>query len=106
MVFVNLEDNFCFEMFLTFSLTDLKPKLAAGLIPGLAAYVIFMCVRHTDYVNDDEKVKTLLTSSINGIKKVVKVSSLNKYKNFILIIHILQEDDFKKKHSFITISLS
>jgi len=50
----------------------LKPKLASGLIPGLPAYVLFMCVRHTDYVNDDDKVKSLLTSTINGIKKVVK----------------------------------
>ncbi|XP_055872959.1 unconventional myosin-Va-like isoform X4 [Biomphalaria glabrata] len=51
---------------------DLKPKLASGLIPGLPAYILFMCVRHTDYVNDDEKVKSLLTATINGIKKVVK----------------------------------
>ncbi|XP_059173032.1 unconventional myosin-Va-like [Physella acuta] len=51
---------------------DLKPKVASGQIPGLPAYVLFMCVRHTDYINDDEKVKSLLTSSINGIKKVVK----------------------------------
>ncbi|KAH9495975.1 Unconventional myosin-Va, partial [Bulinus truncatus] len=51
---------------------DLKPKMAAGLIPGLPAYVLFMCVRHTDYINDDDKVKSLLTATINGIKKVVK----------------------------------
>ncbi|XP_035829478.1 unconventional myosin-Va [Aplysia californica] len=54
---------------------DLKPKAASGLIPGLPAYVLFMCVRHTDYVNDDDKVKSLLTSTINGIKKVVKCVS-------------------------------
>ncbi|KAK3767729.1 hypothetical protein RRG08_052875 [Elysia crispata] len=51
---------------------DLKPKISTGHIPGLPAYILFMCVRHTDYVNDDEKVKSLLTSTINGIKKVVK----------------------------------
>ncbi|CAL1542577.1 unnamed protein product [Lymnaea stagnalis] len=51
---------------------DLKPKLASGQIPGLPAYILFMCVRHTDYINDDDKVKSLLTSTINGIKKVVK----------------------------------
>ncbi|CAG5121150.1 unnamed protein product, partial [Candidula unifasciata] len=51
---------------------DLKPKLASGLIPGLPAYILFMCVRHTDYINDDEKVKSLLTATINGIRKVVK----------------------------------
>ncbi|XP_025081332.1 unconventional myosin-Va-like isoform X4 [Pomacea canaliculata] len=51
---------------------ELKPKVAAGLIPGLPSYVLFMCVRHTDYINDDDKVKALLTGTINGIKKVVK----------------------------------
>ena len=56
------------------TVADLKPKTAAGLIPGLPAYILFMCVRHTDYINDDDKVKSLLTSTINGIKKVVKVS--------------------------------
>lgn len=47
--------------------------MAAGLLPGLPAYLLFMCVRQTDYVNDDEKVRSFLTSTINGIKKVVKV---------------------------------
>ena len=47
--------------------------MAAGLLPGLPAYILFMCVRHTDYVNDDEKVRSLLTSTINGVKKSVKV---------------------------------
>ncbi|KAK3095804.1 hypothetical protein FSP39_019412 [Pinctada imbricata] len=51
---------------------DLKPKVASGLLPGLPAYVLFMCVRHTDYTNDDEKVRSLLTHTINGIKKCVK----------------------------------
>ena len=34
---------------------------------------MFMCIRHTDYLNDDEKVRSLLTNTINSIKKVVKV---------------------------------
>jgi hypothetical protein len=33
-----------------------------------------MCVRHADYLNDDQKVRSLLTSTINSIKKVLKVS--------------------------------
>jgi hypothetical protein len=56
----------------------LKPRVAAGLLPGLPAYVLFMCVRHTDYVNDDEKVRSLLTNTINGIKKCVKVSKTSR----------------------------
>ncbi|VTJ70777.1 Hypothetical predicted protein [Marmota monax] len=31
-----------------------------------------MCVRHADYLNDDQKVRSLLTSTINSIKKVLK----------------------------------
>lgn len=32
-----------------------------------------MCLRHADHVNDDQKVRTLLTSTINSIKKILKV---------------------------------
>lgn len=51
---------------------DLRPRMAAQQLPGLPAYVIFMCIRHTDYMNDDDKVRSLLTNTINGVKKVVK----------------------------------
>ncbi|XP_034042752.1 unconventional myosin-Va isoform X2 [Thalassophryne amazonica] len=52
---------------------ELKPRgVAVNLIPGLPAYILFMCVRHADYVNDDQKVRTLLTSTINSIKKILK----------------------------------
>jgi len=54
---------------------ELKPRgVAVNLIPGLPAYILFMCVRHADYLNDDQKVRSLLTSTINSIKKVLKVS--------------------------------
>lgn len=42
------------------------------LLPGLPAYIFFMCIRHTDFVNDDVKVKSLLSNFINGVKKVIK----------------------------------
>ncbi|KAM4807530.1 unconventional myosin-Vb isoform 2-T2 [Rhinophrynus dorsalis] len=51
---------------------DLKPQLMSATVPCLPAYILFMCVRHADYVNDDQKVHSLLTSTINGIKKVLK----------------------------------
>ncbi|KAM4744939.1 unconventional myosin-Va isoform 1-T1 [Anableps anableps] len=52
---------------------ELKPRgVAVNLIPGLPAYILFMCLRHADYVNDDQKVRTLLTSTINSIKKILK----------------------------------
>lgn len=50
----------------------MKPRTAIALLPGLPAYIIFMCVRHTDYINDEEKVKTLLSSFANYLKKTIK----------------------------------
>lgn len=43
-----------------------------SLLPGLPAYILFMCIRHTDFTNDDDKVKSLLTATINTIRKVIK----------------------------------
>ena len=53
---------------------ELKPKNAASLLPGLPSYILFMCIRHTDYTNDDAKLKSLLSGTVNGIKRVVKVT--------------------------------
>uniref|UniRef100_A0A8C5MR20 Unconventional myosin-Va n=1 Tax=Leptobrachium leishanense TaxID=445787 RepID=A0A8C5MR20_9ANUR len=58
---------------------ELKPRgVAVNLIPGLPAYILFMCVRHADYLNDDQKVRSLLTSTINGIKKILKVGGFQR----------------------------
>lgn len=55
--------------------SDLKPCGAAdAFIPGLPAYIIFMCVRYADCVNDDQRVSALLNSAISSIKGVVKVT--------------------------------
>lgn len=50
----------------------MSPRTAITLLPGLPAYILFMCVRHTDDINDDEKVRALLKYYINGVKKVVR----------------------------------
>uniref|UniRef100_A0AAX7TX35 Myosin VAb n=1 Tax=Astatotilapia calliptera TaxID=8154 RepID=A0AAX7TX35_ASTCA len=52
---------------------DLKPRgVAVSFTPGLPAYIIFMCVRYADIVNDDQRVSTLLNSTISSIKGVIK----------------------------------
>lgn len=43
------------------------------MIPGLPAHLLFMCVRYADSLNDASMVKSLMNSTINGIKQVVKV---------------------------------
>uniref|UniRef100_A0A3Q4HGI0 Unconventional myosin-Va-like n=1 Tax=Neolamprologus brichardi TaxID=32507 RepID=A0A3Q4HGI0_NEOBR len=52
---------------------DLKPRgVAISFTPGLPAYIIFMCVRYADIVNDDQRVSALLNSTISSIKGVIK----------------------------------
>ncbi|KAG5272054.1 hypothetical protein AALO_G00161170 [Alosa alosa] len=53
-------------------ITDMTPSTVSGTVPCLPAYILFMCIRHADYMNDDQKVHSLLTSTINAIKKVLK----------------------------------
>ncbi|KAM9352451.1 unconventional myosin-Va-like [Symphorus nematophorus] len=52
---------------------DLKPRgVAVSFVPGLPAYIIFMCLRYADRVNDDQRVSALLNSTISSIKRVIK----------------------------------
>ncbi|XP_066501626.1 unconventional myosin-Vb isoform X1 [Hoplias malabaricus] len=53
-------------------ITDIKPHVVSATVPCLPAYILFMCIRHADYINDDQKVHSLLTSTINAVKKVLK----------------------------------
>ncbi|XP_054633861.1 unconventional myosin-Vc isoform X1 [Dunckerocampus dactyliophorus] len=49
---------------------DLKPKgVAVNMIPVLPAYILFMCVRHADYLNDEEKLRSLMNATISTVKK-------------------------------------
>lgn len=43
------------------------------MLPGLPAYIIFMCIRYADSINDDQRVSALLNSTISSIKGVIKV---------------------------------
>ncbi|XP_041651873.1 unconventional myosin-Va-like [Cheilinus undulatus] len=53
--------------------TDLKPRgVAVSFIPGLPAYIIFMCLRYADNMNDDQRVSNLLNFTISSIKGVIK----------------------------------
>ncbi|XP_049955340.1 unconventional myosin-Va-like [Schistocerca serialis cubense] len=51
---------------------ELKQHIAVTLLPGLPAYILFMCIRHADCQNDYEKVRLLLTATIYTIEKVTK----------------------------------
>ncbi|XP_056273208.1 unconventional myosin-Vc isoform X2 [Pseudoliparis swirei] len=51
---------------------DLKPiGVVVNVIPGLPAYILFMCVRHADYLNDEVRLKSLMTEIIGAVKNVI-----------------------------------
>lgn len=41
-------------------LIELKPRVAITLLPGLPSYILFMCVRYTDHINDEQMVQSIL----------------------------------------------
>lgn len=43
------------------------------MIPGLPAYILFMCIRHADYLNDEAKLKSLMNAVVGAVKKVISV---------------------------------
>ncbi|KAJ8247858.1 hypothetical protein GJAV_G00251340 [Gymnothorax javanicus] len=51
---------------------DLRPRgVAVNMIPGLVAHILFMCVRHADYLSDENKLKSLMNAMLGGIKQVL-----------------------------------
>ncbi|XP_035379484.1 unconventional myosin-Vc [Electrophorus electricus] len=51
---------------------ELKPRgVVVNMIPGLVAHLLFMCMRHADYLNDGTKLKSLMHAIISGIKQVI-----------------------------------
>ncbi|XP_058500890.1 unconventional myosin-Vc [Solea solea] len=61
---------------------DLKPKgVVVNMIPSLPAYLLFMCVRYADYLNDEAKLKALMNAIISAVKKVI----MNHNKDFELL---------------------
>lgn len=53
---------------------ELKPKgVVVNMIPGLPAYILFMCIRHADYLSDEAKLKSLMNAVIGAVKQVISV---------------------------------
>ena len=71
-----------FSLMFSGSSSDLKPRgVAVSFLPGLPAYIIFMCIRYADHINDEERVSTLLNSTIISIKGVIKVQRSSPVKD-------------------------
>ena len=65
------------EQILKALIYDLKPKVALQMLPGLPAYILFMMIRYTDYVNNEGNVRSLIQQSIFFVKKVIKRKGMN-----------------------------
>ncbi|XP_061590558.1 unconventional myosin-Vb isoform X3 [Cololabis saira] len=84
---------------------DIRPSMVSATVPCLPAYILLMCIRHTDYVNDDQKLSSLLTSTINAIKKVLKKNNDFEMMSFWLantsrLLHCLKQ--YSGEESFMT----
>uniref|UniRef100_A0A672IBQ9 Myosin VAb n=1 Tax=Salarias fasciatus TaxID=181472 RepID=A0A672IBQ9_SALFA len=88
--------------------TDLKPRgVAVSFTPGLPAYIIFMCLRYADNVNNDQRVSDLLNSTISSIKGVIKHFLSPRLVSFWLantcrLMHCLKQysgDEVYAKHN-------
>uniref|UniRef100_UPI00398ED907 unconventional myosin-Va-like n=1 Tax=Pristiophorus japonicus TaxID=55135 RepID=UPI00398ED907 len=54
-------------------ITDLNLQSdALSALPTLPAFILFMCIRHADYANDEQRAHSLFTAVLGGIKKVLK----------------------------------
>ena len=63
-------------------ITELKPRLASQMLPGLPAYILFMLIRHLDHINDDKNVRSLIQGAISQVKKTsAHFAALDMFKN-------------------------
>lgn len=61
------------------------------MIPCLPAYILFMCVRHADYLNDEAKLKSLMNVTIGAVKKVLMVRLTLSLITFISTVDLLNK---------------
>lgn len=51
--------------------------MALRMLPGLPAYLLFMMIRYTDYINNDDHAKSLIQRAIFYVKKAIKRKGTN-----------------------------
>jgi len=82
---------------------ELKPRLAAKYLPGLPAYVLFMCIRYIDFVDDEAHVAGFLSAVTKKIKKVPRRNEDIDYPvlwliNTVRFLHTLQQYSGEEKY--------
>jgi len=77
---------------------ELDPMVAVKEMRNLPAYLIFMMIRYTDFVNEDERVRSLLMSATGYLKKrITKKTDKRDYgsllwlSNLLRLLHLLKQ---------------
>ncbi|PZC84834.1 hypothetical protein B5X24_HaOG203824 [Helicoverpa armigera] len=70
--------------------TDLKPKTAVTLLPGLPAYILFMMLRHMDHVDDEPKMHQLMKAVRTAVKKTLKKRGESVEYNALWLANMLR----------------
>ncbi|CAF3322996.1 unnamed protein product [Rotaria socialis] len=82
---------------------ELKPRLAAKYIPGIPAYILFMCIRYIDFVDDEAHVAGFLSAVTKKIKKAPRRNEDIDYPilwitNTVRFLHVLQQYSGDEKY--------
>ena len=74
------------------------------MLPGLPAYIVFMMIRYTDYVNNEENVRSLIQGYVGLVKKVIKKKGVNDLEvktlwlsNMLRLLHNLKQYSGEKQ---------
>ncbi|CAH0599852.1 unnamed protein product [Chrysodeixis includens] len=71
-------------------ISDLKPKIAVTLLPGLPAYILFMMLRHMDHVDDEPKMHQLMKAVRTAVKKTLKKRAESVEYNALWLANMLR----------------
>ena len=61
---------------------DLEPSVGLKFPPHYPAYIVYMCVRYCDYINDDQQIRVLLNGFLLALKRRIR-------KNLSLDVYVL-----------------
>lgn len=56
---------------------DVRVDVALSLAPGLAAKLLFLCVRQADCSRDEARAQSLCTTTVTAIKAALNVKATN-----------------------------
>ena len=77
----------------------MKPRVACTFITGLPAFVIFMCIRHADYINNDAKMRSFLFKTINAIRKFMLRRHQDLDSSVLWLVNTCRLLDILKQYS-------